>query len=127
MFTKPWEQLEQLSPQRLAIVTAIAGSVITLLLQNFGVPFVKWIVSKLSNLFYPYISGMFVVDSLWSLPRYIRSIQQELGELSNPWLSKPQKLTDIFVPVHAAEDANEISPDISRLEQKVSEVPAVNR
>jgi hypothetical protein len=95
------EAIRKIPSDRVAILTVFVTVVGGFVLNHIILPLGKTAFRKISGWIYPYLSGFFVLDRIWSLPRYVRAAEKEVAVLSNPWLSSAQKLDDIYVPVHS--------------------------
>jgi hypothetical protein len=94
--------VDALSPREAAILGAVGLVLLTGLGKYVILPFSGWVIKRLGTLLYPLLSGAVLIDRLWSLPRYLRNVDEYAGRLRNPWLEEGQRLTEIFVPVSAA-------------------------
>ena len=99
LWTHCFTWVESLKPRTAVVLGATATAVIGVLWQYVLLPFFRWGVKKLLNKAYPMISGAIVIDRFWSLPKYLKALNNRVLFISNPWLEEGQKLADIFVPV----------------------------
>jgi NACHT domain len=95
-----WKALQGIDPR-----SGVAGALLLALILAGGkyilLPLLRWLFEKLGKLLYPVLSGAFLLDRFWSLPKYSNALRERVSEITNPWLTKGQRLTDIFVPVSA--------------------------
>lgn len=102
----PWNQLldwaQKHPDETLKLVFGLAGTLLAVLLKDLLFPLCKFILNALGLLAVAMFSGFTVFDRFFTLPRYLRRLEEKVSRLTNPWLTERQQLKDIFVPVSAS-------------------------
>lgn len=99
--------VDSLSAREASILGFLASTALFALGKYVGLPASRWVFRQLARLLYPVLSGTVVINRLWALPRYRKSLERSVSTLKNPWLEEGQKLTEIFVPVSISSRGHE--------------------
>ncbi|MCP4898269.1 MAG: NACHT domain-containing protein, partial [bacterium] len=93
--------VDSLGGREAAILGAIALAAVSGVGKYVVLPLSKWAAECVTKNLFPIFSGLVFLDRIWSLPKYLQSVEDYSSRLINPWLEEGVRLTDIFVPVTA--------------------------